>query len=105
MPLRGHEGVRYPELKRNDLGDSQLRRLMDEFPNISGFNYRIARHKIGNEGYYRIYECFYDENGKVVFWGESLPHGESVEALIDDLELADAKCSCDDIFDVPPDGQ
>ena len=49
----------------------------------------------------------YDENGKVVFWGESLPHGESVEALIDDLEqmLADAKRSRDDIFDVPPDGQ
>ena len=49
----------------------------------------------------------YDENGKVVFWGESLPHGESVEALIDDLEqmLADAKYSRDDIFDVPPDGQ
>ena len=100
MPVRCHEAV-------HDLGDSQLRRLMDEFPNISGFNYRIARHKIGNEGYYRIYECFYDENGKVVFWGESLPHGESVEALIDDLEqmLADAKRSRDDIFDVPPDGQ
>jgi hypothetical protein len=60
MPVRGHEAV-------HDLGDSRLRRLMDEFPNISGFNYRIARHKIGNEGYYRIYECFYDENGKVVF--------------------------------------
>jgi hypothetical protein len=44
---------------------------------------------------------------KLSFWGEVSPHGESVEALIDDLEqmLADAKYSRDDIFDVPPDGQ
>jgi hypothetical protein len=37
--------------------------------------------------------------------GESSPHGESVEALIADLEqmLADARRSRDDIFDVPPD--
>jgi len=28
---------------------------MDEFPNISGFNYRIARHKVGDGAYYRIY--------------------------------------------------
>ena len=80
---------------------------MDEFPNIAGFNYRIARHKVGDDSYYRVHECFYDADGKVVFWGESLPHGESVEALIADLEqmLADAKHSRDDIFDVPLDGQ
>ena len=41
---------------------------MDEFPNISGFNYRIARDKLGDDAYYRIHECFYDENGNVVFW-------------------------------------
>jgi hypothetical protein len=40
----------------------QLRQIMDEFPNISGFNYRVARHKVGNDAYYRIHECFYDEN-------------------------------------------
>ena len=44
---------------------------MDRFPNISGFNYRIGRHKVGDDAYYRIHECFYDENGNVVFWGES----------------------------------
>jgi hypothetical protein len=78
---------------------------MNELPNISGFNYRIARHKAGNDAYYRIYECFYDENGKVVLWGESSPHGESAEGLIADLEqmLADAKRSLEDVFDVPPD--
>ena len=80
---------------------------MDEFPNISGFNYRIGRHKVGADAYYRIHECFYDENGKVVLWSESSPHGESADALIADLEqmLADAKRSRDDIFDVPPDSQ
>ena len=80
---------------------------MDKFPNISGFNYRIARHKVGDDAYYRVHECFYDENGNVVFWGESSPHGESADALIADLErmLADAKHSRDDIFDVPPDRQ
>ena len=78
---------------------------MDGLPNISGFNYRIARHKVGNDAYYRIHECFYDENGRVVLWGESSPHGETADALIADLEqmLADAKRSRDDIFDVPPD--
>jgi uncharacterized Rmd1/YagE family protein len=78
---------------------------MDEFPNIVGFNYRIARHKVGDHAYYRIHECFCDENGNVVFWGESLAHGESADALIADLEqtLADAKRSRDNIFDVPPD--
>ena len=83
----------------------QLKQIMDEFPNISGFNYRIARHKVGDDAYYRIHECFYDENGNVVLWGESSPHGESADALIADLEqmLADAKCSRDEIFDVPPD--
>jgi hypothetical protein len=50
---------------------------MDEIPNISGFNYRIARHKVGDDAYYRIYECFYDENGKVFLWGESSPHARS----------------------------
>ena len=85
----------------------QLRQIMDELPNISGFNYRIARHKVGNDAYYRIHECFYDENGKVILWGESSPHGETADALIADLEqmLADAKRSRDDIFDVPPDQQ
>jgi hypothetical protein len=43
----------------------KLRQLMDGLPNISGFNYRIARHKVGDDAYYRIHECFYDENGKV----------------------------------------
>jgi hypothetical protein len=43
-----------------NLGDSQIRQLMDEFPNISGFNYRIGRHKVGDDAYYRIHECFYD---------------------------------------------
>ena len=38
---------------------------MDEFPNISGFNYRIARHKVGDDAYYRIHECFYDAKGKL----------------------------------------
>ena len=76
---------------------------MDGLPNISGFNYRIARHKVGDDAYYRIHECFYDENGRVVLWGESSPHGETADALIADLEqmLADAKRSRDDIFDVP----
>jgi hypothetical protein len=85
----------------------QVRRLIDELPNISGFNYRIGKHKVGDHTYYRIRECFYDENRNVVFWGESSPHGESADALIADLEqmLADAKRSRDDIFDVPPDGQ
>ena len=55
---------------------------MDEFPNIAGFNYRIARHKVGDDAYYRIHECFYDADGNVVFWGESSPHGESADALI-----------------------
>ena len=63
---------------------------MDEFPNISGFNYRIARHTVGNDAYYRIYECFYDEDGNVVLWGEASPHGESAEGLIADLS-ADAR--------------
>jgi hypothetical protein len=63
---------------------------MDEFPNISGFNYRIARHTVGNDAYYRIYECFYDEDGNVVLWGEASPHGESAEGLIADLR-ADAR--------------
>jgi hypothetical protein len=74
---------------------------MDELPNISGFNYRIARHKVGDDAYYRIHECFYDENGRVVLWGET------ADALITDLEqmLADAKRSRDDIFDVTPDQQ
>ena len=69
-------------------------------PIISGFNYRIGRHKVGDDAYYRIHECFYDENGNVVFWVES------AEALIADQEqmLADAKRSRDDIFDVPLDG-
>ena len=53
----------------DDARDSQLQQIMDEFPNISGFNYRIARHKVGNDAYYRIHECFYDENGKVVLLG------------------------------------
>src|SRR5258707_15795087 len=68
---------------------------MDEFPNISGFNYRIGRHKVGDDAYYRIHDCFYDENRNVVFWGESSPHGESAGALIADLEqmLADAERS------------
>jgi hypothetical protein len=76
---------------------------MDEFPNISGFNYRIGRHKVGDHAYYRIHECFYDEHGKVVFSSESSPHGESADALIADLEqmLADVKRSRNDIFDVP----
>jgi hypothetical protein len=44
---------------------------MDEFPNIAGFNYRIARHKVRDDAYYRIYECFYyecfyDDTGKVI---------------------------------------
>jgi len=71
---------------------------VDEFPNISGFNYRIERHKVGDDAYYRIYKCFYDENGNVVLWGESSPHGESADALIADLErmLADAKRCWDD---------
>ena len=55
---------------------------MDEFPNISGFNYRIGRHKVGDHAYYRIHECFNDADGNVVFWGESSAHGETVEALI-----------------------
>ena len=80
---------------------------MDEFPNISGFNYRIGRHGVGDDAYYRIHECFYDENAHVVLWGEASPHGESAEALIADLEqmLADARRSRDDIFDVPAHGQ
>jgi hypothetical protein len=80
---------------------------MNKFPNISGFNYRIGRHKVGDEAYYRIQECFYDENGKVVLWGETCPHGETADALIADLEqmLADAKRSREDILDVPPDRQ
>jgi hypothetical protein len=53
-----------------NLRDSQLRQVMDEFPNISGFNYRIGRHKVGDHAYYRIHECFYGENAKVGFWGE-----------------------------------
>jgi hypothetical protein len=57
---------------------------MDEIPNISGFNYRIARHKVGDDAYYRIHECFYDENGRVVLWGESSPHSETADALIAD---------------------
>ena len=63
--------------------------------------------KVGDDAYYRIHACFYDENGNVVFWGESSPHGESADALIADLEqmLADAKRSRDDIFDVPPERQ
>jgi hypothetical protein len=85
----------------------QVRRLIDELPNISGFNYRIGKHKVGDDAQDRIHECFYGANGKVVFSGESSPHGESVDALIADLEqmLADAQRSRDDIFDVPPDGQ
>jgi hypothetical protein len=80
---------------------------MDEFPNTAGFNYRIARHKVGDDAYYRIYECFYDENGDVALWSEASPRGESTEGLITDLEqmLADAKRSRADIFDVPPDGE
>ena len=80
---------------------------MDEFPNVSSFNYRIARHKVGDDAYHRNCECFYDENGDIVLWGESSPHGESADALIADLEqmLADAKRSRDDIFDVPADGE
>jgi hypothetical protein len=79
--------------------------IMDEFPNISGFNYRIGRHKVGDDAYYSIHECFYDEHGKIIFWGESSPFGETADALIADLEqmLADAKRSRHDIFDVPPD--
>ena len=71
---------------------------MGESPNIDGFDYRIARHKVGDDAYYRIYECYYDENGNVVLWGESSPHGESADALIADLErmLADAKRCWDD---------
>ena len=88
-----------------NLRDSQLRQVINEFPNIVGFNYRIARHKVGDDAYYRIYECFYDDDGNVVLWGESSPHRESAEDLIADLEqmLADAKRSRDDIFEVPPD--
>jgi hypothetical protein len=52
-------------------------------------------------------ECFYDDDGNVVLWGETSPHGESTDALIADLEqmLADAKRSRDDIFDIPADKQ
>jgi hypothetical protein len=80
---------------------------VEQIPNISGFNYRIGRHNVVDHAYYRIHECFYDENSEVVFSSESSPHGESVDALIADLEqmLADAQRSRDDIFDVPPDGQ
>ena len=82
-------------MKRCDcnLRDSQLRQVMDEFPQHRRFLlYRIGRHEVGDDAYYRIHECFYDENGKVVFWGESSLHGESADALIADLEqmLADA---------------
>ena len=89
-----------------NLRDSQLRQVMDEFPQHRRFQlYRIGRHEVGDDAYYRTHECFYDENGKVVFWGESSLHGESADALIADLEqmLADAKRSRDDIFDVNPD--
>jgi hypothetical protein len=77
---------------------------VEQIPNISAFNYRIRRRKVGDHAYYRIHECFY-ENGNIVFWGELSPHGESADALIADLEqmLADAKRSRDDIFDVPLD--
>jgi hypothetical protein len=34
---------------------------MDELPNISAFNYRIARHKAGDDAYDGIHECFYDD--------------------------------------------
>jgi len=80
---------------------------MHEFPNITGFNYRIGRHKVGDDAYYRLHECFYDEDGNVVLWGEASPHGESADGLIADLErmLADAKRSRDDIFEVPADGE
>ena len=44
---------------------------------------RIGRHKVGD---YAFHECFYDENGKVVLWGESSPHGETADDLIEDLE-------------------
>ena len=93
--MRGDEPVCHCDLNWSDLGDSQLRQLMDEFPNISGFNYRIGRHKVGDHAYYRIHGCFYDENGEVVFSGESSRHGEFADALIADLEqmLADAKRS------------
>jgi hypothetical protein len=40
---------------------------MDQFPNIAGFNYRLGRHKVGDDAYYRIHECFYDENVKLSF--------------------------------------
>jgi hypothetical protein len=31
---------------------------MDEIPNISGFNYRIARHKVGDDAYYHTTNAF-----------------------------------------------
>jgi hypothetical protein len=76
-----------------NLRDSQLRQLNGRIPKHGRFQlYRIGRHKVGDDAYYRIQECFYDENDKVVFWGESSLHGESADALIADLEqmLADA---------------
>ena len=84
--MRGDEPVCHCDLNWSDLGDSQLRQLMDGIPNISGFNYRIGRHKVGDHAYYRIHGCFYDENGEVVFSGESSRHGEFADALIADLE-------------------
>jgi hypothetical protein len=50
---------------------------MAEFPNISGFTYRIGRHGVGDDAYYRLYESYYDEEGNVLFWGEASPHGET----------------------------
>ena len=62
---------------KQTLGDLRLRQLVDEFPNISGFTYRIGRHGVGDDAYYRLYESYYDEEGNVLFWGEASPHGET----------------------------
>jgi hypothetical protein len=75
----------------------------DEFPNIGGWNYRIAKLGEGELAYYRLYEVYYDEDGNEVLWSETNAHGQSIDEIIADLErmLADAKHSRETPFEVP----
>lgn len=58
------------------------------------WNYRIMKHSHKSGDYYAIHECFMD-NGVVTSWTEDeiAPLGETVEELIETLEmmLKDAK--------------
>jgi hypothetical protein len=76
---------------------------MDDFPDIKGWSYRIAKLGAGDCIYYRIYEVYHDKEGNGVLWSEANAHGQSVDEIIADLEtmLADAKRSRDNPFEVP----